>query len=58
MTDPSFGLLFLALAATCLIAALQARRTGSDTRDVRLMLGIGAALGGVSLILFSSLDFV
>lgn len=58
MTESFFRPLVLSLAATCLIAAFLARRTGSDTRDVRLMLGVGAALGAVPLFLFPSLDLL
>ena len=58
MTESFFGPLALSLAATCLVAAFLARRSGSDARDVRLMMGIGAALGGASLVFLSLLDFV
>lgn len=57
MTESTFGPLVLSLAATCVIAALLAWRTGSETRDVRLMMGLGAALAGISLLFFSSMDF-
>lgn len=53
MSGEDFAVIALLLGACCAIAAVLARRTGSDGRDVRLMMGSGAALGGLALLLFS-----
>lgn len=53
MTEWHFALMALSLAAAFLVAGIVGRRGGDDARDVRLMLGSGAALGGLALVLFS-----
>ena len=42
-----------ALGAICLVAALLGRLGGNEKRDVRLMMGSGAALGGLALLFLS-----
>lgn len=53
MNEQSFAVMALVLGAACLLGALLSRREGADRRDVRLMLGSGAGLGGVALLLLA-----
>lgn len=53
MADWHLGLMALSVAGALVAAGLLGRRGGHEARDTRLMLGLGAALGGVALVLFS-----
>jgi hypothetical protein len=53
MNQQDFAIMAAALGAACLLAAALGRRLGNERRDTRLMMGSGAALGGVALVLFS-----
>jgi hypothetical protein len=48
-----FAWMALLIGAAALVAALFARRTGNDKRDVRLLGGVGAALAGGAMVLMS-----
>jgi hypothetical protein len=53
MTELHFALLLSALSLVFLVAGWLGRRSGDAPRDVRLMLGSGAAFGGLTLLLLS-----
>lgn len=53
MTQMHWALLVSALCVALIAAAVFARRGGDAPRDVRLLLGAGAALGGTALLLLS-----
>jgi hypothetical protein len=48
MSAELWTLAALSLAATFLLAGLLGRRRGDSARDLRLMLGTGAAFGGIA----------
>lgn len=47
---PDSALLLLSLAGACLVAVFLGHRQGNEARDVRLLAGIAAALGGIALV--------
>lgn len=53
MTQMHWALLVSALCVALIAAAVFARRGGDASRDVRLLLAAGAALGGTALLLLS-----
>lgn len=57
MSGQSFTIMAAVLGACCLLAAYLGHRGGNEKRDVRLMMGCGAALGGVALIFLAIRQF-
>lgn len=53
MNDEGFAIMTAVLGASCLLAAFLGHRAGNEKRDVRLMAGGGAALGGIALVVFA-----
>jgi drug/metabolite transporter (DMT)-like permease len=53
MSEHDFAIMALLLAGGSLLAALLARREGSERRDVRLLAGSAATLAGVGLVLLA-----
>lgn len=56
MGEMQMALLASVLAVAFLAAAFIGRRAGDSAPDVRLLLGTGAALGGLALVLLSTLE--
>ena len=53
MTELHVALMLSALSLAFIVAALVGRRRGDAHRDVRLVLGCGAACGGLTLAVLS-----
>ena len=53
MTDSLLAAIALSLAALGIALAMLARGSGSARLDVRRTMGVGAALGGVALLLLA-----
>ena len=56
MDDWQYAAPALGLALACAVAGIAGRRGANARRDVRLMLGTGAALGGLALLLLALQD--
>lgn len=57
MSGQSLIVMAAVLGACCLLAAYLGHRGGNEKRDVRLMMGSGAAFGGVALIVLAIQQF-
>jgi hypothetical protein len=57
MNEDMLTIMAASLGACCLLAVFLGHRSGSEKRDMRLMMGSGAALGGIALIIFSIEQF-
>lgn len=57
MNEHMLTIMAASLGACLLLAAFLGNRSGKDKRDVRLMMGSGAALGGIALIIISIRQF-
>jgi hypothetical protein len=57
MNEDILTVMAACLGACCLLAVFLGNRSGNEKRDMRLMMGSGAALGGVALIIFSIRQF-
>lgn len=53
MSEHDFAIMALLLAGGSLLAAVLARRDGSDRRDVGLLAGTAATLGGIGLLILA-----
>ena len=57
MNEHMLTIMAASLGACCLLAAFLGNRSENEKRDVRLMMGVGVALGGIALIIISIQQF-